>query len=338
MEVDNNEWKTITQAINTWVSEGKISPEKAEELRRSYSLKKTGQQIAQYFFLIALSCTLMAFGAIFIDEKLLEKIKIYFSLNNIVVAILMALIAGSWFYYIKRKSSDLKTIAYEIYMVLGGLASVTSLVYFIKDFGYGPSYSHLLFFTTILIFSLSIYFRSTALWIAALGSLISFFSSFTYAHSHDHAFLGMNYPVRFTLFALLLLIFSFYQQRIKRVEFTQRVTYIAAFILFFISLWAVSIFGNYTDLSAWYGVRQTHVLVYGFIFGIASLASLYLGIQYKDDVARDLGILFLLVNFYTRYFEYFWDTMHKGLFFLILAVSFWFLGRWIEKRRKLEKS
>jgi hypothetical protein len=29
--------------------------------------------------------------------------------------------------------------------------------------------------------------------------------------------------------------------------------------------------------------------------------------------------------------------MHKGIFFLILAVSFWFLGRWIEKRRKKER-
>ena len=64
------------------------------------------------------------------------------------------------------------------------------------------------------------------------------------------------------------------------------------------------------------------------------MVALYLGVRYKDDIARDLGIVFLLINFYSRYFEFFWDTLHKGLFFLLLAVSFYFIGRWIEKRRK----
>ncbi|PYM49677.1 MAG: hypothetical protein DME14_08055 [Candidatus Rokuibacteriota bacterium] len=30
---------------------------------------------------------------------------------------------------------------------------------------------------------------------------------------------------------------------------------------------------------------------------------------------------------YTRFFEYFWDSLHKAVFFAVLAVSFWYLGR-----------
>jgi hypothetical protein len=37
---------------------------------------------------------------------------------------------------------------------------------------------------------------------------------------------------------------------------------------------------------------------------------------------------------YTRYFEYLWDRTHKGLFFAILAASFWWLGKLLEKRNK----
>ena len=104
--------------------------------------------------------------------------------------------------------------------------------------------------------------------------------------------------------------------------------------MFFLGLWGVSIFGNYSDFEAWLQVRQTQVIAYSLVFGAAAFVSFYLGVKYRDDLARDLGILFLLVNFYSRYFEFFWDSMHKGVFFLVLAVSFWFLGRWIEKRRK----
>jgi hypothetical protein len=336
MEVDNSEWKILTDAIDNWEKEGKLTPEKAGELRQGITVKKTSQQIAQYFFLIALSCTLMAFGAIFIDERLLERLKIYFSLNNIIVALLMAVLAGSWFYFIKRKSTQLRTIAYEIYTVLGALAALTSLVYFCKDFGFGPSYSGFLICAAILLFGLSVYFNSRALWIGTIAALMGWFGTFTYAHSTNHLFLGMNYPVRFTLFGLLLLGASFLQRKVPKLLFTQRFTYLAGLIIFFTGLWGVSIFGNYNNLEAWLAVRQTHVLAYAFVFGAAALIALYTGIRYKDDLARDLGILFLLINFYSRYFEYFWDAMHKGIFFLVLAVSFYFLGRCIEKKRRAD--
>jgi len=45
------------------------------------------------------------------------------------------------------------------------------------------------------------------------------------------------------------------------------------------------------------------------------------------------------VNLYTRYFEYFWDGMNKGLFFLILAIAFGFTGWFLDRKTKsLQKS
>ena len=334
MELDNNEWEIINRALDAWQQQGLLSDEKTNALRKSISLKKTSQQIAHYFFLIALSCTLMAFGAIFIDEKLLERIRNYFSLSNIMIALLMTLLAAGWFYYIKRKINTFKSTAYEIYMVLGGLASDTALVYLCKDIGFGRSYSLFLFLATVLLFALSAWFSSRALWIATIAAFMGWFGAFSYAYGHDHLFLGMNYPLRFTVFGIVIIGLSFLQNKIPRLLTMQRITYVAGLIIFFTGLWGVSVFGNYNEFEKWMKVRQTQVLLYGFIFGLAALIALYLGIRYKDDIARDLGILFLLINFYSRYFEYFWNTMHKGIFFLLLAVSFWFIGRYIERRRK----
>ena len=67
---------------------------------------------------------------------------------------------------------------------------------------------------------------------------------------------------------------------------------------------------------------------------MASAVTFYLGVRYNDDIARDFAVLFLLINLYTRYFEYFWDSMNKGLFFLVLALTFGVLGRWLEKKKR----
>ena len=43
-------------------------------------------------------------------------------------------------------------------------------------------------------------------------------------------------------------------------------------------------------------------------------------------MSRGFGLTFLFINLYTRFFEHFWDHMHKAIFFALLAVSFWCLG------------
>ena len=32
------------------------------------------------------------------------------------------------------------------------------------------------------------------------------------------------------------------------------------------------------------------------------------------------------LNLYTRFFELFWDNLHKAVFFALLAASFWYIG------------
>ena len=65
------------------------------------------------------------------------------------------------------------------------------------------------------------------------------------------------------------------------------------------------------------------------------MCSIYWGLKTEDTVARGFGITFLLLNLYTRFFEYFWDNTHKALFFGILGISFWALGSYAERLWKL---
>src|SRR5690606_32804819 len=100
---------------------------------------------------------------------------------------------------------------------------------------------------------------------------------------------------------------------------------------FFISLWILSIFGNLATIEDWLKTEQVELVSWGIISSIASLAVMLYGLKQKDEIAREFGITFLLINIYTRYFEYMWDRTDKAIFFGLLAISFWLIGRKAEK-------
>ncbi|RYD55183.1 MAG: hypothetical protein EOP56_16690 [Sphingobacteriales bacterium] len=338
MDVDKNEWRLLMRALDEWTSQGKLDSVKAAELRQSINLRRTdSQQIAQYFFIVAISCTILAFGAIFIDDKILEKLKSYFSLSNMVIALGCAALGTVWFWYLRRTKHNFGSFSYEVYMVMGALLLLSSLVYICKDAGFGAERNGFLAIATIMLFGLSVFFHSRVLWLAGIAALVGWFGAFTTWQSSNNLFLGMNYPTRFAVLSLLILGATHYINRYKKLEYVQRLTYISALLLFMMSMWMMSIFGNYGYLDEWAKVRQTQVLAYSFVFGVITGYIFYLGVKHRDDNTRDLAVLFLLLNLYSRYFEYFWDSTNKGIFFLILAVSFWVVGRWIEKRKRFRR-
>jgi hypothetical protein len=335
MEAGKQERETLKKALNEWEREGLLSPEKIHELEATIVPTDSGmQQVARYFFFIALSCILLAFAAIFIDDKLLEKVKSYFAFSNLAIAGLMSALAIIWFWYIARRKQKFSEITYEIYMVLGGLAVLCALVYICKDIGSGRNYTGFLSVAFLVLLCLSILFRSRSLWLGSILALMGWFGAFSSLYTVNDRFIGMNYPLRFSVFGFVLLGLSLIMKQIRATLFVARSTYISAMVILFTGLWGVSIFGNFSNMEQWAQVRQVHVLAWSIVFAIAAVLSFIAGIKYKDDFTRDMGVLFLLVNLYTRYFEYFWDSVNKGIFFLILAVSFFFIGRWIEKKKR----
>ena len=44
------------------------------------------------------------------------------------------------------------------------------------------------------------------------------------------------------------------------------------------------------------------------------------------STGEGFGVTFLGINLYTRFFELFWNNLHKAIFFALLAASFWYIG------------
>ncbi|MBN9483673.1 MAG: hypothetical protein BGO70_08715 [Bacteroidetes bacterium 43-93] len=338
MQADKKEKELLTNAIEEWLQEGKLSKEQAEELKNTITVKDDpAQQIARYFFFIALSCVILAFGAIFIDDKMLEKFKVYFSLSNIMIAVLFTVLSAAAFLFIKRKKASYSNTLFEAYSVITSLLALTALIYYCKDIGSGPKYSGFLAIATVLLFALSAWLRSKALWIEGILALMGWYGAFSAWQSSNDLFLGMNYPMRFSVFGIVVLAFAYIQNHVRQLQDTQRFTYIAGLIILLTGLWGISIFGNYNSLEEWSKVRQVQVIWYALVFAVAGAAIFLYGIKKRDEAVRDIGLFALLINLYTRYFEYFWDNTNKGLFFLILGVSFWFIGNRVQKSKRVNK-
>ena len=101
-----------------------------------------------------------------------------------------------------------------------------------------------------------------------------------------------------------------------------------ALFLVFIPLWLLSINGNVQD---WIFPGHKEILPWILGFAVASLVAMFLGAKLNDHLMRGFGLIFLLINIYTRFFEYVWGEIHNGLFFAIMAVSFWLISRYAEK-------
>lgn len=339
MELNKKDKLLIEETLNTWEKDGNLSSEKVNELKSTITQQKAGGQIAKYFFLIAIASTLLAFGAIFIDDKLLEQIKRYFDVSNLIIAISCTIISILWFGYLLKRRSRINAMVFEVYTVLGALTSICAVTYYCKDIGFGDEYTGFLFANFLLLLTLSIILRSYALWLGTILAIMGWYGAFSHSLNNlNNKFLGMNYPFRFTAFGLIILAFSYVQTKIKPLQYASRQTYVFGLLIFFTALWGVSVFGNYGQYNEWLKVRQVQVIGYSVVLAVFSVGALLLGIKYEDDITRDFGIIFILLNLYSRYFEFFWNTTNKGIFFLILAISFGIIGWQIEKRVKRNRA
>ncbi|MFD2160948.1 DUF2157 domain-containing protein [Paradesertivirga mongoliensis] len=341
LNLDQQEADFLNQTIQHWESEGLVTPDTAEQLRESYSIKQFDwRRLAQYSFWIALACGLIAFASLIINDEILKLLQKLSDAPDIVISVISALIAA-WLYYHGQKSKlkfPEKIFSNEATLFVAVLFTASSIAFLGKAIDKGSGHFSMLFLLSVIVYgALALKFKSRLIWAFALISLGSWFGTETgYQTAWRDYFLKMNYPLRFVFFGAFITLAGYHLNRLKALEMFRNLTYIIGLLYLFGSLWLLSIFGNFGNLEDWFRVKQTDIFYYAIISAIVSAAFIAFGLKKKDEIAREFGITFLLVNIYTRYFEYFWNTTDKAIFFGILALSFWLIGRKAEKIWNLE--
>jgi hypothetical protein len=336
LQLDKQESEFLNEAISHWEKSGLIDVDTSGKLRQSYEIKGFDwMRLAKYSFWIALICGFVAVGSLIIDDAVIEYIKKLYDTPDIVISIGSGILAV-FLFYLGRKRQRIypeKVFSNEAVIFTGVLSTACCIAYLGKTFDNGSGHYSILFLISVFVYGfLAWKLSSRLIWLFALVSLGSWFGTETgYQTQWSHYFLGMNYPLRFVGFGIILVAACYIMKNKTWFRYFWDLTYVVGFLYLFLSLWLLSIFGNYGRLYDWFQVPQIKLLHWALISAAVAGGFLFYGLKKNDVIAREFGITFFIIFIYTKYFEYLWDHTNKALFFAILAASFWLIGRKAEK-------
>ena len=337
LDLTKQEREVVENALNHWRESNLLEANKVDELKETIDEKGfEWKHLARYAFWIALVSLIFAVFSLFADDALVRFVERFYETPNIVFCLFFAGLAVLFYFlgFQNKKRYPEKTFSNETLMLAGSFSTAACIGFLGQVLDRTTSQFTLLFLLSIIIYgTLSVKLNSKLIWVFTLVALGVWFATETAYHSNwGFKFWGMNYPLRFTLFGLLLTSFALWgQERIKPLKPFQSTSYVVGLLYTMIALWCLSIFGNYSDFDAWTQVRQYHILYWGLLAILLSLGLALYGMKTKDHVSRDIGFVFFILNLYTRFVEYLWDNMNRTIFFLLLAGSFWLVGRWAER-------
>ncbi len=337
MHVSKKEGRILSEAITNWLETDVISEAESQKLSNSYEVTSFDwKRVAKYSFWLAISCIIISISSALADQWLIELFKKLFNAPDSVKCIGFAMLSGGlYFLGIRRKDQHPdKMYSNEAIFFLGIITTAASIAFLGKAIDTGTGHFSILLLLAAVIYGLlGLWFPSKLVWLFSLLSLGSWFGAETgYASGWGAYYLGMNYPLRFVLFGLILIFCGSYlfNQWKDKGEFL-RTTRAVGLLYLFIALWIMSIFGNYGDPEIWERAKQIKLFHWSILFTAASIGAIYHGVKYDDGMTRGFGLTFIFINLYTRFFEYFWEGTHKAIFFALLALSFWYLGSKAEK-------
>ena len=340
MRVNKKEAKLLEDAIQEWQKEKLLDEQKANELKSSVSsYKDEFDSIAFYASIAAVSCALLAFGSLVLDEKWIERLRNLFAFSELAIALIFAVIAIFLIWIAKRRQQKYSyaILANEGFTILIALSIGVSIVYFTKSFDNNyPLYGIGILLTACIYGITSVHLKSKLLWVCMLLAFISSWATLTYAWSADEAkvyFLGMNYPLRMTLLGAILIGVTYIFRNQPFLKNYYELTWYSCWIFFLLSGLFLSVSGNWS-YDIWSAIKQGKLFLWAIVYSVLLVLLLAYAFKQKDEILRDIIIVFFLINIYTRYFEYFWDRTNKGLFFAVLALSFWLIGKKAEQLHK----
>lgn len=336
MRVSRNQAALLRKAVAHWRETGLLGGATAATLEGDIEVAGFDwKKLARYSFWVAIICIVISVGAFLADRVLLEILGRIFDAPFAVKSVGLAALAGLlyWYGWSRRTRHPDKLFSNEAIMFLAVLATAGAVYTFGRTMDNGSGHFSLLLLLSFLIYGvLGFFLESNLIWLFALFSLGSWMGTETgYESGWGAYYLGMNYPLRFVCFGAGLTAAALALGKEKSFGLFSRSTLAVGLLYLFIALWILSIFGNYGDITSWEAVKQYQLFYWSLLFGLAAIAAIFHGLRYDDAMTKGFGLTFLLINLYTRFFEYFWDALHKALFFAILALSFWLLGSRAER-------
>lgn len=331
MKLPRKQAAVVRDAIERWKQDGVIPDTQAAMLAATIEVQYFDwRKLAKYSFWIALFSIISSVSAALSDRMLQELLEVLFDAPALLKCAVLSLVAAGLYRLglTKRQQAPERVYRNEAIFFLGVLATggAISQLGIALDTGSGH-YSLLLLLSFLVYAVLGVALESNLIWVFSLVSLGGWMGTETgYMSGWGAYYLGMNYPLRFVLFGALLTGCALALEDHPVAARFYRSTLVMGLLYLFIALWIMSIFGNYADMRVWEQVKQIELFHWSILFAAVAGWGIYHGLRHDNDMTKGFGVTFLGINLYTRFFELFWNNLHKAIFFALLAASFWYIG------------
>lgn len=333
----------LREAIEQWKHDGLLADTQAAQLAGTIVLQPFDwRRLAKYSFWIALISIVSSVSAALSDQFLVDLLEELFDAPAAAKCVGLVLMAAGlyWWGVRRRKQDPAQVYRNEAILFLGVLATAGAIYQLGMALDTGSGHFSILLLLSFLVYGiLGVVVESNLIWVFALASLGGWMGTETgYVSGWGAYYLGMNYPLRFVLFGGILTACALALESHPRGQRFFRSTLTMGLLYLFLALWIMSIFGNYGDMEAWERAKQIELFHWSILFGLVACGAIYHGLKYDNGLTKGFGLTFLFINLYTRFFELFWNSMHKAVFFALLGLSFWYLGTKAEKIWNLSRT
>lgn len=325
----------VIMALDAWVASGDLDETTASHLKEiTMPLAFDWHRLGRYILWTALASLFIGVMALSNVQALRDLYMELWSMTPLAPALILTLIAALLYYWgaRRRMTQPYRWFTNEGILFVAVIVTAGSIAQLGRALDTGSGhFSLLLGLATLVYGAIGLWLNSKLVWIFALLSLGSWMGAETgYASGWGAYWMGMNYPMRFVLFGGILIAAASTMAQHPRLAPFERCTRSIGLLYGFISLWIVSIFGNYGEIESYYRTSRMELFHWSLLFAAAAGISLWFGVKRDDAMLRGYGIVFLGINLYTRFFEHFWSSMHKSIFFILMGLSLWFLAHRIE--------
>ncbi|KAH8676086.1 integral membrane protein [Xylariales sp. PMI_506] len=338
IQLPSNHARILQAALQQWSRDDLITDSQAEILQSTIQIQEESfdwQNFAKYTFRLALICLFIAVTSILADNAFRKLIRSFLALPAWLRSAATAIGATAVHRWGYNRSFNAPTQVWTNESIHGlgalcfGLAAFQLAEWL--DAREAKNFDRL---NWVLLLLAGIYGATGLLtgsnFIYSCGMVVlgGWFGAMTgYISGWGAYYFGMNYPIRFVLFGLSIIGTAYLMRLSSYTAVLWSTTRTWGLIYLFVALWILSIFGNDglfdkegSGRSAWRGSPgNVRLLVWSLAFGLAAVAAILHGLEYRDSVTKGFGLTFLGINLYTKYFEVFWNRWYKPLFFVGLA-------------------
>lgn len=336
MNISKKNYRFLQKLIPELVKAKDISQSTAENILNAVTpLSFDWKRLARYSLWASLTSLIISILFIFNDSLLIELLKQFFNSTATAKLICCTFLTG-FFYTIGtiKRIKNLKNIyTNESLMFLGVLANAAA-IYLLPDvLNIEPRYFSLLILAASICYgSFGFLLKSPLVWCFSLLSFGAWLGSDSGNLSGwGNYFISQNHTLSFVIFGIVSLIGATIFQTKKAFQPFFAVTRNLGLLYLFLSLWILSLTGMHTDIKIGEVTKQFTLLPWSLLLSAASAFTIFVGCKWDDSAYRGFGLTFLFINFYTRFFEYFWNSMNSAAFFFLLALSLWYIGSRAER-------